>query len=213
MNQPENDFTKNRNTAVETLKKNPLVFLFLGIEHVWIWCIVQMFGGLAYKRKYFKSRHFKHVWSPGWRWAYNGMFAKVFCGKGRGIPWPIGAACGINPSNIEFHPDDLNNFQVDVYFQCWSTGKIKIGRESYIAKGCALITTNHDPLNPNKHLPAKDIVLGEQCWLGANAVILPGVVLGDNTVVGANTVVTKSYPAGRCVLGGVPAKIIRTFSE
>lgn len=41
------------------------------------------------------------------------------------------------------------------------------------------------------------------------AVILPGVILGPGTVVGAGAVVTKSFPQGRCVLGGVPAKLIK----
>jgi bifunctional N-acetylglucosamine-1-phosphate-uridyltransferase/glucosamine-1-phosphate-acetyltransferase GlmU-like protein len=190
------------------LRKNPLVFLFLGIDYLWVWALANTFGRLAYASKYFRTRHFTHIWSPGWRWVYNGMFAKLFTAKGRGIPWPIGGVLGINPANIEFHPDDLNNFQGNVYFQCWSTGKITLGHGTYIAQGCALITTNHDPSDLDRHLPSQDIVLGEKCWLGANAVIMPGVVLGDRTIVGANAVVTKSYPEGNCVLVGVPAKVI-----
>ncbi len=44
-----------------------------------------------------------------------------------------------------------------------------------------------------------------------NSVILPGVQLGDYTVVGAGTVVTKSFPKGRCVIAGNPAKVIKEF--
>ena len=72
-----------------------------------------------------------------------------------------------------------------------------------------LITTNHDIKDPSKHVDGQDIVLGEKCWIGMNAVILPGVILGPGTVVGAGAVVTNSFPQGRCVLGGVPAKLIK----
>lgn len=53
-----------------------------------------------------------------------------------------------------------------------------------------------------------DIVLGKRCWIGENAVILPGVHVGDETIIGANAVVTKSIPK-RCVVAGNPARIVR----
>ena len=62
------------------------------------------------------------------------------------------------------------------------------------------------------HQEAKEVVIGENCWLGMNSVILPGVSLGDNTIVGAGSVVTKSFMDGNCVIGGNPARIIRDRS-
>ena len=59
----------------------------------------------------------------------------------------------------------------------------------------------------------QNIDLGDHCWLGANVVITPGVVLGPHTVVGANAVVTKGFPEGHCVLGGVPAKVIKRLDN
>ena len=209
MSEESNNLQADRKKITSIFRRNPLVFILWGLDYVWVWLIVQLFGWLAYDRKYLKTRHFKYLWSPGWRWAYNGMFKKLFCGHGRGIPWPIGSTTGINALNIDFDPEDLNNFQTNTYFQCWSTGRIIIGCGTYIAQGCALITTNHDPRDPDKHLPAQDIVLGEKCWLGANVVVMPGVVLGNGTVVGANAVVTKSFPEGNCIIAGVPATIIK----
>ncbi len=52
------------------------------------------------------------------------------------------------------------------------------------------------------------IKIGNNCFIGQNAIILPGVSLGDNTIVGAGAVVTKSFPDGNVVIGGNPAKII-----
>lgn len=54
-----------------------------------------------------------------------------------------------------------------------------------------------------------DIHIGKRCWIGANAVILKGVTLGDDTIVGAGAIVTHSFPEGKCVLAGNPAKIIK----
>lgn len=59
-------------------------------------------------------------------------------------------------------------------------------------------------------LSAKPVKIGNNVWIGDNAVIMPGVTLGDNVIVGANAVVTHNFPANS-VIAGVPAKIIKTL--
>ena len=54
--------------------------------------------------------------------------------------------------------------------------------------------------------------IGRNCWIGAGAVILPGVTIGDNTVIGAGSVVTKDIPANVVAVGN-PCKVIREISE
>ncbi|MBQ3542116.1 MAG: hypothetical protein IJA45_03215 [Oscillospiraceae bacterium] len=131
------------------------------------------------------------------------------CGVNANVPWPVSSASRVVcPENISFHPDDLNNFQTfGNYYQ--AIGKISIGRGTYIAPNVGLITANHDPADLDKHLEPKPITLGEKCWIGMNAVVLPGVTLGPETVVGAGSVVTKSFPEGHCVIAGNPAKKLR----
>ena len=174
--------------------------------------IVKVFGGLAYDRAYLKGKYFEKPWSPGWRWAFNGMFAKLFKGAGRGIPWPIASTCSCG-KNVDFHVDDLNNFQGPVYYQTLGDARIHLGKGVWIARGCAIITTNHDLANPDIHLQPKDVSIGDHCWLGTNVCVMPGVMLGPHTVVGANAVVTKSFPDGWCVLAGVPAKVIKNIEK
>ena len=117
-------------------------------------------------------------------------------------------------AEIIFHPDDLNNLQGSGnYFQAFNGGRIIIGKGSYIAKNVGIITVNHDVKNPDDHQEPKDVVLGESCWIGMNAMILPGVELGPHTVVGAGAVVTKSFPEGWCVIGGNPARKIKDISK
>ncbi|KAH3687064.1 hypothetical protein WICPIJ_001954, partial [Wickerhamomyces pijperi] len=55
---------------------------------------------------------------------------------------------------------------------------------------------------------ALPIRIGDNCWLGANVTILPGVTLGDNVVVGAGATVTKDVESNSLVLG-VPAKVVK----
>lgn len=182
------------------------------IDAMLVFSLVKIFGSLAYDKRYLTGKYFSRFYSPGWRWAFNGMFAKLFTGAGRGVPWPVSSQ-GTFGSNVVFHVDDINVFQGSSYFQTFNGGKITLGRGTWIARGCSLITSNHDMRNPDLHQPAQDIVIGEKSWLGANVVVMPGVVLGPHTVVGANAVVTKSFPEGYCVLGGVPARILRTLDR
>ncbi len=59
---------------------------------------------------------------------------------------------------------------------------------------------------------SKEVHLKEGCWIGANAVILPGVTIGRNSVVGASSVVTKSVP-DCCIYAGNPAKLIKKINN
>ena len=76
-----------------------------------------------------------------------------------------------------------------------------------IAPSVTIISANHNPTDISKWIETEPVRIGKRCWIGANAVILPGVQLGDGVIVGAGAVVTKSFPSG-AVIGGVPAKII-----
>lgn len=59
---------------------------------------------------------------------------------------------------------------------------------------------------------AKPIVIGDDCWFGANVVVCPGVTIGSGCVIGAGSVVTKDIP-DRTFAAGVPAKVIREITE
>lgn len=164
---------------------------------------------IFYDPKYLSGRWFDQT-LMGWKWVLKDIIWQKIFGFNRSVPWPVSPFIRIsNPAHLEFHPDDLNNFQsFGVYFQNFSA-TIKIGKGTYIAPNVGLITANHDPMNVDKHLPGKDIVIGENCWIGMNSIILPGVTLGPRTVVGAGSIVTKSFPDGYCVIVGNPARIIR----
>jgi len=54
--------------------------------------------------------------------------------------------------------------------------------------------------------------IGRNCWIGAGAVIVPGVTIGDNTVIGAGSVVTKDIPANVVAVGN-PCRVLREIGE
>jgi len=86
---------------------------------------------------------------------------------------------------------------------------IIFGKNVWIGPRVSIISMNHDPQNFRRYLPADPIVIGDNCWIGTNAVILPGVRLGNHVVVAAGAVVTKSFPQDDILLAGVPARIIK----
>ena len=74
-----------------------------------------------------------------------------------------------------------------------------------------IVSANHSLVDHRLH-DKSTVVIGKYCWIGMNAVILPGVQLGDHTVVGAGAVVTSSFTEGYCLVAGNPAKKVRTFN-
>ena len=62
------------------------------------------------------------------------------------------------------------------------------------------------------HIDYGNIVLSDNVWIGANSTIIGGITIGKNAVVSAGSVVTKDIPPNT-VVGGVPAKVIKTFDD
>ncbi|MDA9284271.1 hypothetical protein N9P61_02070 [Flavobacteriaceae bacterium] len=83
---------------------------------------------------------------------------------------------------------------------------IEIGEGTIFAPGVKIISANHSLENLHQWKPAEPIIIGENCWIGANAIILPSVKLGDNVIVGAGSIVTKSFPSNSTIKGN-PARI------
>lgn len=174
----------------------------------------RLMGHLCYNSRYLKGKQFTSDLGNGWSWVAHNWFIQKVVGVNRHIPFPVDFRMKVgNWKNIEFDMDNLNIFQkVGNYYQA-TDGKIVVGKDTWIANGVAIITTNHDLVHLDRHVGGQDVVLGKECWIGSNAVILPGVRLGEHTVVGAGAVVTKSFEEGWCVIGGVPARKIKDIER
>jgi len=88
---------------------------------------------------------------------------------------------------------------------------IYIGDDTIFAPGVKIISANHDPKMLMAWSDGPPIRIGCRCWIGANAVILPGVELGDGCVIGAGAVVTGNVLSG-CIAAGNPATVKRKIS-
>ncbi len=80
---------------------------------------------------------------------------------------------------------------------------IHIGEESYIASGAIIFSHDY-----SKDLKT-DTFIGKRCFVGANAIIMPGIKIGDQVIVGAGSVVTKNVESNTIVAGN-PAKVLKT---
>ena len=135
-------------------------------------------------------------------------FWQKVIGFNKGVYWPIHHASIASYANrvqigIETNPG-LNP-------GCYIHGVNRIYIDDYTQFGpnVGLMSGNHDLYDFRKQQAAKPIRIGKHCWIGMGVVVLPGVELGDFTIVGAGAIVTKSFPEGKCVIAGNPAKKIK----
>lgn len=95
--------------------------------------------------------------------------------------------------------------------QITDLGGIHLAYDVLIGPGASLITVNHQLDPAHRHdLMVAPITIQQNAWVGAKAIILPGVTIGRNAVVGAGAVVTRDVPADT-VVAGVPAKVMKTI--
>ena len=92
-------------------------------------------------------------------------------------------------------------------------GPVTIGNHVNLAQGITVTALNHNFADPNKRIDEQGVsttpvVIEDDIWIGANAVILPGVTIGHHSVVAAGAIVTKDVPP-HSLVAGVPAKIIK----
>ena len=88
-----------------------------------------------------------------------------------------------------------------------SRGKIIIGSHTDIGSEVMIWTSEHNLNSPNWEAIEAPVVIGDYCFIGPRAIILPGVSIGKGAVVAAGAVVTKDVPA-MAIVAGVKAKII-----
>jgi maltose O-acetyltransferase len=92
--------------------------------------------------------------------------------------------------------------------------KITIGNTVFFAPGVQLYTSNH-PLEAESRKTVENalpITIGDDCWIGGNTIILPGITIGNSCVIGAGSVVTKNIPDNSLAVGN-PAKVIRILNK
>ena len=131
----------------------------------------------------------------------------------------VGEGCYIEPpfhanlggAHVHFGKNVYANFNLT----CVDDTHIYVGDCTMFGPNVTLATAGH-PILPELREKGYQynapVRIGKRCWIGAGALIMPGVTIGDDTVIGAGSVVTKDIPAGVVAVGN-PCRVLREVGE
>ena len=131
----------------------------------------------------------------------------------------IGENCYIEPpfhanwggTHVHFGKNVYANFGLTMV----DDTHIYVGDYTLFAPNVVVATAGH-PIDPELRARGLQynaaVHIGKNCWIGAGALIMPGVTIGDNTVIGAGSVVTHDIPAGVVAIGD-PCRVMREIGE
>lgn len=117
------------------------------------------------------------------------------------------ARCNFESEHVSLGPG------CSINAECWfeGNGRITIGHNCMFGSQVMILTSNHE-IGPDGVVSREpsfaDVRIGDRCWIGTRAMIMPGVTIGEGTVIGAGALVTKDCDPG-AVYVGVPAKRVR----
>lgn len=135
------------------------------------------------------------------------MFAEI--GEGCYIEPPFHANWG--GKHVHFGKNVYANFNLTMV----DDTHIYVGDCTMFAPNVTVATAGH-PILPSLREKAYQfnmpVHIGKNCWIGAGALIMPGVSIGDNSVIGAGSVVTKDIPANVVAVGN-PCRVLREIGE
>lgn len=142
------------------------------------------------------------------------FFPRYMAIETRKGPIRIGEKCDIRATMLRGHLEIGNHVLVN--HGCYLSGgkaAVVIGNDVLLAPNVAIISEMHRYDDPNRLIRKQGnvrapVVVESDVWIGANAVVLPGVRIGQGAVIGANAVVSQDV-APYTMVGGVPARVIR----
>jgi len=131
----------------------------------------------------------------------------------------IGPNCYIEPplhanwsgKHVHFGSSVYANFNLTLV----DDASIYVGNQVMFGPNVTIATAGH-PIDPELRKKAMqynvEVHIGNNVWIGAGAIIMPGVTIGDNTVIGAGSVVTKDIPENVIAVGN-PCRVLREISD
>lgn len=121
-------------------------------------------------------------------------------------------------NNKEFKPiiNIGENVRIEQNLHLTCANYISIGNNTSISANVTITDIHHTYLNPDipiedQDIEVKKVIIGKNCKIYNNAVILPGVIVGDNVTVGANSVVSNNIPSFSVAVGS-PAKVVKMYN-
>ena len=145
-------------------------------------------------------------WTPKFFNPWRILVLKTFGANLSGMPFIHSTARIQIPWNLTMK----NRSCLGECANAYSLGKIKIMEGATIAQESYLCTGTHDFNDPNLQLITKPITVGKNAFIGARAMILPGVCIGDRAIVGAMSVVSKTVPKNEVWTGNPASPLKKT---
>ncbi|MDD4608781.1 MAG: sugar O-acetyltransferase [Bacteroidaceae bacterium] len=122
----------------------------------------------------------------------------------------VNAPIHVDLGNVEIGKNTIINFN----FVALDEALVSIGAHCFIGPNCSLYTVMHSLCAEERNkglMMAKPVVIHDDCWIGGNVTVLPGVTIGKGAVIGAGSLVTKNVPAGVLAYGN-PCCVVREIS-
>ena len=138
--------------------------------------------------------------------AQKRVIKKLFGSCGQNVYMQPPFNCDVG-KNIHVGEDFLSNYNVKIL----DVTTVTIGDYCLIGPNTVISTVNHPMTAEGRRKKlsiTSPVTIGNDVWIGANCTILPGVTIGNNVVIAAGAVVSKDI-GDNCVVGGVPAKVIK----
>ena len=167
--------------------------------------------GLEEERQLCKRRLYEYNHLPPERWDERPALLRALLGR-------CGEVCHIaEPFHCDYGSNIFvgENFFANYGLTVLDVARVTIGDNAQIAPNVGIYTAGH-PVHPDTRNTGYeygiDVTIGDNVWIGGNAVILPGVRIGNNVVIGAGSVVTKDLPDD-VIAAGNPCRVIREITE
>ncbi len=130
----------------------------------------------------------------------------------------ISPLCHVGSADLLSVGDDV---QINPFTHIFAGGGVSIGAGALISSNCVITSVAHLKNSTERHVAPADaegeksalrpVHIGCNVWIGAGAIILPGVTIGDHAVIGAGAVVTRDVPE-KCVYVGNPARLLERLA-
>jgi maltose O-acetyltransferase len=131
----------------------------------------------------------------------------------------IGANCSFRSFRLPQHITVYKNASLEIGYNAFlndgvnicATQSIRIGHHAKVGDMTYIYDTDFHEISPDAPIKHAPVYIGNNVWIGAKSIILPGAVIGDHSVIAAGSIVTGEIPA-KSLAAGSPARVVKTLN-
>lgn len=152
---------------------------------------------------FYDDLHFEDLLNSSFRSVFKLFFIQKICRINGNVNWQVHYSTSVlSPEKVKRGTNFRSSSK-----NCHIDGRngINFGNNVWLGPSVKVISQNHNLCNFSEYVKSEPITIGDNCWIGAGAIILPGVQIGNHTVVAAGSIVTKSFSDTNQLIAGNPA--------